>query len=213
MKPNSCHITVLLDRSGSMDSAQEATIEGFNGFIRKQQEVPGTATFTLVQFDDQYEVWQKGVSLNDAQLLTSETYVPRGSTALIDAICRAIDETGEYLDGLPEDQKPERVIFVIQTDGFENASTKYNMVDASTRIQHQQSKYQWMFTFLGANQDAIASAAQYGIDAKQALSYRSDKTSQVIGVLCSAITDARLCESTTGWNLRGYTEDQRATCQ
>lgn len=167
---NSTRIVIILDRSGSMQSARETTITGFNTFINKQKEVKGDASVKLVQFDDQYEVvFDK--PLADVPELTQNTFVPRGGTALLDAQGRTITELGKELAGLPESERPNKVIFVTLTDGQENSSTDYTYAKIKEMTEHQRLQYGWEFVFLGANQDAIKTAASIGILRNSALTY------------------------------------------
>ncbi len=176
MRDNYTHISIVLDRSGSMTSVCDATIEGLNGLINQQKELQKnnphfTATVSLVQFDDYYELNYDFLNLPLVADLNRDTYQPRGSTALLDAIGRAIKETGARLAALPENERPSKVLFVIQTDGEENASRKFSKNEIFDMINHQKSNYQWDFMFLGANQDAIATAASLGVNSKSTMSY------------------------------------------
>jgi hypothetical protein len=174
MKDNFTRIAIVLDRSGSMESCKESTVAGFNEFIRTQREIPGEATVKLVQFDDQYEtVFDK--PLKECPELTQNTFVPRGSTALLDAQGRTIVELGQELAALPESERPSKVIVVTLTDGLENASKQYNLDKIGEMIREQRDKYNWDFVFLGANQDAIATAAAMSIPLPSAMSYSTSK--------------------------------------
>jgi len=174
MKNNFTRIAVILDRSGSMESCKESTVTGFNEFIRNQKKIPGEATVKLVQFDDQYEtVFDK--PLKDCPELNQSTFVPRGSTALLDAQGRTIVELGQELAALPEQERPSKVIVVTLTDGQENASQNYNLEKIGEMIREQRDKYKWDFVFLGANQDAIATAAAMSIPLPSAMSYSTSK--------------------------------------
>ncbi len=164
-------ITVVLDRSGSMASVREDTIGGFNSFLEEQKKVPGSANLSLVQFDDQYEALYEGRRLQDAPCLSAQTFVPRGSTALLDAIGRTIHATGTRLAALPENERPGKVLVVVMTDGEENASREFSSGQIFDMITHQREKYQWEFVFIGANQDAIATGASYGIPQSNALNF------------------------------------------
>lgn len=176
MKDNSSFIAVVLDRSGSMGAVVRPTIDGFNEFVKKQREVPGEATLLLAQFDDEYEVvFEK--PLPDAPELTDKTFVPRGTTALYDAIGRTIQNVGRSLEARPESERPSKVIFVIITDGFENASKDFSQAKIKEMIAHQKFVYSWDFVFLGANQDAVLTAAGFGISGASALSYNSNPLS------------------------------------
>lgn len=169
-------ITLVLDRSGSMQSIKQATIEAFNGFLSSQKSGAGIAQMTLVQFDDQYEIVYQTMPIHQARELTEQSYQPRASTALLDAMGRTIVATGERLRKLPEDQRPGMVIFVTLTDGYENASQEYTLQRVNELIREQRDKYSWQFIFLGANQDAIATAAQMGVDAAQAMTFSASES-------------------------------------
>ena len=174
MKDNFTRIAIILDRSGSMESCKESTVAGFNEFIRSQKEIPGEVTVKLVQFDDQYEtVFDK--PLKECPELNQSTFVPRGSTALLDAQGRTIVELGQELAALPESERPSKVIVVTLTDGLENASKQYNLDKIGEMIREQRDKYNWDFVFLGANQDAIATAAAMSIPLPSAMSYSTSK--------------------------------------
>lgn len=163
MKHDYSDINFVLDRSGSMNSISLAAIEGFNQFLKSQQAAPGSARFTLIQFNDQYEVWARAVPVAEMFPLNQETFQPRGRTAMLDAIGRTIDETGERLAAMPEADRPGKVIVAILTDGLENASQRFTYREVAGKIAHQREKYGWEFLFLGANQDAIAMAARLNI--------------------------------------------------
>ena len=174
-RPDLTDITFVLDRSGSMESIKPATIEAFNGFIHSQRGGAGTAVITLVQFDDQYEMIYQAISIAQAPDLNNSTFVPRASTALLDAMGRAIFTTGERLEKMPEHDRPGTVVFVTLTDGLENASREYSLQRLNEMIREQREKYSWQFIFLGANQDAIATAARMGIASGQAMTFRSSE--------------------------------------
>lgn len=170
-RPDYTDVTLVLDRSGSMNSVREATIESFNGFLESQKHGAGVATISLIQFDDQYEPVYAVRPIAEAPPLSRKTYQPRGSTALLDAIGRTIEETGQRYAAMPEAERPGAVVFVTLTDGFENASTQFTMARINERIAHQRDVYGWQFVFLAANQDAIATAAGMGIAAAQAVTF------------------------------------------
>ncbi len=161
-------IAFILDRSGSMGGYTEAAIAGFNQFLRDQQEAEGIARLTLVQFDDRYTVPIDNIPVSEVVGLNTETYQPRGMTALIDAIGRTIKSFKKRIKALPKQQRPGKVIFAIFTDGHENASRKFTWQDISDAIRKRRDKDGWEFLFLGANQDAIATAAQMNIHAHDA---------------------------------------------
>jgi len=164
MNKNLTEIAYILDRSGSMQSLVEPAISGFNEFLKEQLATPGDARLTLILFDDEYLTPCQGIPLVEATELDTTTYVPRGCTALLDAIGRTMDELGQKLAALPEADRPGEVIVAIFTDGYENASTQYTLQKINEMITHQRKTYHWKFLFLAANQDAIATAGQLGID-------------------------------------------------
>ena len=165
MNPLLTEIVFILDRSGSMQGMVESAISGFNRLLREQQQVPGHARFTLVLFDDQYELPFHSVPIAEVVELDTATYIPRGGTALLDAIGRTIDELGHQLAATPETERPGQVIIAVLTDGEENCSKHHTWESVAKRIRHQTEKYHWQFLFLGANQDAIATAGRMNIQA------------------------------------------------
>jgi uncharacterized protein YegL len=171
MKDNLTEIVFILDRSGSMRNLTNDTIGGFNAFIDQQKKEPGEAVLTTVLFDDQYEILHNGVNLKDVKELTGKEYFARGCTALLDAIGKTINTVGEQLNKTNEENKPSKVIFVITTDGFENASKEFTQPQIKEMIEHQTNKYNWQFMFLGANIDAVATASSYGISGQFASNY------------------------------------------
>jgi uncharacterized protein YegL len=171
MNDHLTEIAFILDRSGSMQSMVVPAIEGFNRLLHEQQQEPGGVRFTLVLFDDQYEVPYHSLPIAEVVELDTARYVPRGSTALLDAIGRTIDELGAKLAATPEDLRPGQVIVAILTDGEENASRRFTWRDVAKRIRHQTEQYDWKFLFLGANQDAIATAAKMSIHAADAANF------------------------------------------
>ena len=141
MKQNYSDITVVLDRSGSMGVLTNEVIGAFNTFVDEQKQVEGEATFTLIQFDDRYEVNCEAINIQHVSHLDETTYVPRGMTALFDAVGKAIVSTGKRLSDMAESDRPEKVIFLIQTDGEENASKKYSLSTVKSMIREQQEVY------------------------------------------------------------------------
>jgi hypothetical protein len=176
MKPNAHYteIAFILDRSGSMNSCQQAAIAGFNQFLADQQETEGLAKLTLVLFDDEYLVAVSSIPVQEVVPLTDDAYQPRGCTALLDAIGQTIDDLGHRFAAMAEKDRPGQVIVAILTDGLENASQRFNWKEIAGKIKHQTDTYKWIFLFLGANQDAIATAANLSIAANNAASYVAD---------------------------------------
>lgn len=175
MNAKATHISVILDRTGSMQSIREDTIGGFNAFLHEQQAEPGEATLTLVQFDSQdpYEVIHHYQPIQGIPDLTSATYVPRASTPLLDALGRGINDLEKHITDL--DQKPARIIMVIITDGQENASREFTHAQIKKMIAAKQQE-NWQFVFLSADLSAINDAARSGIKMSSSMAF--DKTSQ-----------------------------------
>lgn len=172
---NLTHITVVIDRSGSMAGLQQSTITGFNKFLGEQQELPGRATLTVVQFDHEYAVVAHG-DVKTIAPLTLETYQPRGRTALLDAQGRSITELGVALKAMPDAERPGRVLFVTITDGMENASEAFTAAEIRALIEQQREKYGWEFIYLGANQDAVATATVMGYATGRSATYTASRT-------------------------------------
>lgn len=171
MDKNYTHITFVLDRSGSMNKVKKDTIGGFNNFISDQKKVKGMATFSLIQFDDRYEPNYTFEPIQSIPSLTEETFIPRGWTRLLDAVGRAIIDTGESLNKISEENKPGKIVFVIQTDGEENSSKEFNHQEIMSLIKQQQDKYNWEFVFLGAQIQAVTEARRWGIKGANTIHY------------------------------------------
>jgi hypothetical protein len=174
MNSNLTEIIFLLDRSGSMGGLESDTIGGFNAFIENQRKLEGKTLVTGVLFDDQYELVWNGAEAEKVKL-TAEEYYVRGCTALLDAVGKTILDVGYRLSRTNEDARPGKVIFVITTDGFENASREFTYEKVKELIKHQQEKYSWEFIFLGANIDAEREADNLGIDVNNAFSFEASK--------------------------------------
>ena len=171
MRENLTEMVFVLDRSGSMSGLAADTIGGFNELIEKQKKIEGDAYVTTVLFDHEYEVLHDHVALGEVAPLTDKEYFARGSTALLDAVGRTINAVGVRLAATPEEERPEHVVFVITTDGMENASREYTAKQVREMVEHQQQKYSWQFVFLGANMDAVSEARNLGISAKYAADF------------------------------------------
>lgn len=157
-----------------MSVVRDDTIGGFNTFLKEQQAQPSDANLTLVQFDDQYEVVHSGVPIKDVPELDTHTFVPRGWTALLDAIGRSINDTGARIAAMEVWQRPSKVIFVIVTDGAENQSKEFSHDKIKDMIKLQTETYNWDFVFLGANQDAIAVGGSMGLLCGNSMTYSSN---------------------------------------
>lgn len=163
-------ITFVLDRSGSMATIANDVRGGFNEYIKGQKNLPGIVKFSLIQFDDKYQVDYSGLDLLDVPELTIVNYIPRGWTALLDAVNKAIETTGKRLRDLPESERPEKVLFIVYTDGLENYSKETTTEILRDRIRHQEDKYNWQFVFMGANQDSWATAQTLGMSNSRGVS-------------------------------------------
>jgi hypothetical protein len=172
MRADYTDITLVVDRSGSMESMKEDAQGGINTFISEQASKPGECLVTLVQFDGEYESVWSGVRAAECPRYE---LVPRGNTALLDAVGRTIDATGARLAALPEEERPGLVIFVITTDGMENASRTYTRERVREMIAHQQNVYKWQFTFLAATADAFDEGRQLGLDQDSLAAHAADK--------------------------------------
>lgn len=174
MKKDSAEIVFVLDRSGSMSSMAKEAIGGFNAFIEEQKKLPGDAKLTLVLFDHEYQLVYGGKDIKSVEPLCDHTYVPRGTTALLDACGRTIDDVGKRLSEMIEEDRPGKVLVAILTDGLENASSDFTKAKISEMISHQREKYSWEFVFLAANQDAISEATKIGISGNLSMNYCCD---------------------------------------
>lgn len=169
---DSTHIAVLLDRSGSMNSVKDETISGYNAFIKEQQEAGDNATLTLVQFDSVgIDTMQEFTPIKAVPDLNGDTFQPRGMTPLLDAMGKTICGTGKALEAIPEGNRPDKIVFVVITDGQENASHEFSKLRIKEMIEHQAGKYNWQFIYLGANQDAFAEAKSIGIQMDNAANF------------------------------------------
>ena len=174
-KKDFSEIICIIDRSGSMGSIRNDSIFGFNTFLQEQKKLPGEANLTLILFDDEYLVVHNNVNIQDVPELTEKTYVPRGWTALLDAIGKTIVTVGERLDKTPEENRPEKVIVAILTDGEENDSEEYTSKEKiNEMITHQREKYNWQFIFLGANQDAFKTGGSLGINSADTFNFAAN---------------------------------------
>lgn len=193
MKKNLTEMVFILDRSGSMYNLTADTIGGFNSMIENQKKEEGEAFVTTVLFDDKYELLHDHVNIKDIKTITNKEYYTRGCTALLDAIGKTINSIGVRLSKTPEHERPEKVIFVITTDGWENASREFTKQKVKEMIEHQQGKYSWMFMFLGANIDAVGEAASLGIAASHSHTYSATSvgTSSVYTCVNSAMSNLR----------------------
>lgn len=187
MKKNLTELVFILDRSGSMSGLESDTIGGFNAMIEKQKKEPGEALVSTVLFDDRSEVLHDRIPLQEVPKMTDCDYFVRGCTALIDAIGGAVHHISNIHKYAREEDIPERTVFVITTDGMENASRRYSSRDVKKMIEQKQEAG-WEFLFVGANIDAVETAGHIGIRKDRAVNYMADKTGT--GILYDAVGSA-----------------------
>ena len=186
-------LVFILDRSGSMSGLEKDTIGGFNSMLEKQRKEPGDAVVSTVLFDNEIEVIHDRVAIADVPNLTDEEYYVRGCTALLDAVGGAIHHIGNVHKYARREDVPEKTLFIITTDGLENASRRYTYDKVRHMIEHQKERYGWEFIFLGANIDAAAEARRFGIDEAMAANYHCDEAGTALNyqVISEAITSVR----------------------
>ena len=194
-------LVFILDRSGSMSGLEKDTIGGFNSMLEKQRKEPGDAVVSTVLFDNEIEVIHDRVVIADVPNLTDKEYFVRGCTALLDAVGGAIHHIGNVHKYARKEDVPEKTLFIITTDGMENASRHYTYDKVRHMIERQKEKYGWEFLFLGANIDAVETARHFGIGADRAVNYHSDREGTQLNyeVLSEAVSAVR-CSVPLGTN-------------
>lgn len=186
-------LVFILDRSGSMNGLEKDTIGGFNAMIEKQKREAGQALVSTVLFDNESVVIHDRLPLDKVPPLTEREYYTRGCTALLDAVGGAIHHIGNIHKYARREDVPEKTLFVITTDGYENASSRYDYEKVRRMIQHEKEKYGWEFLFLGANIDAAAEAKRFGINADRAVNYKCDEAGTALNyeVISDAVCSVR----------------------
>ncbi len=197
---------MILDRSGSMGGLESDTIGGYNSMLQKQQQTEGEALVSTVLFDDRSEVLYDRIPLEKMPQMTDKEYYVRGCTALLDAVGGAIHHIGNIHKYAREEDRPEKTIFVITTDGLENASREYSYDRVKKMVERQKEKYGWEFLFLGANIDAVKTAGRFGITADRAANYHSDHEGTALNyeVLAETVCEMRVSAAPIGscWKKR-----------
>ena len=205
MKKGLTELIFILDRSGSMSGLESDTIGGYNAMLEKQKKEPGEAVITTVLFDDRYELLHDRINIRGIEPITEKEYYVRGTTALLDAVGRTISKIVNVQKHTVEDERAENVMFVITTDGMENASREYSYEKIRRMIEHQKSKYGWEFIFLGANIDAIDTAGRFGIGQDRAVNYNADSEGTLLNyeVISETVSCLRACrEISEDWKDR-----------
>ena len=196
MRKGLTEIVFILDRSGSMSGLEADTIGGYNSLIEKQKKEDGEAYVSTVLFDDKVEVLHDRVSLQNIKPITSNEYYVRGCTALLDAVGGAIHHIGNVHKYARDEDRPEKTLFIITTDGMENSSHNYTYDKVKRMVERQKERFGWEFLFLGANIDAVKEAGRFGIRPETAVNYQCDSVGTAINyeVLSKTLSVARSCE-------------------
>ena len=195
MKKNLTEIVFILDRSGSMSGLEADTIGGFNSMIEKQRKADGEALVSTVLFDNMSEVIHDRVNIHDIKPMTDRDYTVRGCTALLDAIGGAIHHISNVHKYARPEDVPEHTLFIITTDGMENASRFYSSDRVKQMIERQKAKYGWEFLFLGANMDAVKEAARFGISSDRAVRFENDAQGVAVNYHVVSETVSRMREA------------------
>lgn len=213
MKKGLTEIVFILDRSGSMGGLEADTIGGYNSLIEKQKKEEGEAYISTVLFDDKVEILHDRVNLDVVKPMTDKEYYVRGCTALLDAVGDAIHHIGNVHKYARDEDRPEKTLFIITTDGQENSSRKYSYERVKHMVKRQQERFGWEFLFLGANIDAVCEAGKFGIRADRAVNYECDRVGTEINyqVLSRAVSRVRSCDSVSAMQeaLDGWDEEIR----
>ncbi len=208
MKKGLTEIVFILDRSGSMRGLEKDTIGGYNSLLEKQKTESGEAYVSTVLFDDKIEVLHDRMDIGKIEPITNEDYYVRGCTALLDAVGEAIHHIANIHKYAREEDRPEKTLFIITTDGQENASRNYSYEKVKKLVKQQQEEFGWEFLFLGANIDAIGEAGRFGIREDRAVNYQCDSRGTEVNyqALSKAVSRVRCCapmmmsDALAGWD-------------
>jgi len=205
-KKNTSRTVIVLDRSGSMGAIVNDTIGGVNQFIDKQKEKNPENILSIHQFDTEFHVSHQACKVTDIASLDDSNYVPRGGTALNDAIGKTINELGNELKALPESERPDKVIFLVVTDGEENSSREFSTEQIKGMVEHQKNKYDWEFVFLGADIDSFAVGGSIGFVGASTANFNKANIVRTLSMTSEKIA-AYACNAVTDM---AYTDDERA---
>lgn len=197
MKKGLTEIVFILDRSGSMEGLEADTIGGYNSMLDKQKREAGEALISTVLFDDRTEILHDRKNLRKVERITGKEYYVRGCTALLDAVGGAIHHISRIQKQMPEEERPEKTLFIITTDGLENASTEYTYDKVKKMVEKKKKKDHWEFVFLGANIDAVEVAGRFGVAANRAVRYECDSVGTALNfnIMSKMVSCARTCGS------------------
>lgn len=215
MKKGLTEIVFILDRSGSMSGLEGDTIGGYNSMIEKQKGEEGEALISTVLFDDKIELLHDRQELEKVEKITDKEYFVRGCTALLDAVGGAIHHISHIHKGMPEEERPEKTLFIITTDGMENASKKYSYGKVKKMVEKRKEKDHWEFVFLGANIDAVEVAGRFGVAANRAVRYECDSAGTALNfhVMSKMVSRARACGSAKAMEEAFDSDDMLAPIQ
>lgn len=197
MKKGLTEIVFILDRSGSMAGLEKDTIGGYNSMLERQKKEEGEAVISTILFDDKTEVLHDREDLYKVKVITDKDYYVRGCTALLDAVGGAIQRIGNIQKNTPAGERPEKTMFIITTDGMENASREYTYSKVKKMVEEKKKKYHWEFIFLGANIDAVEVAGRFGVSKNRAVRYECDSAGTKLNfeVMSRMVGCARKCKS------------------
>ncbi|HPF19404.1 MAG: hypothetical protein QM215_00885 [Bacillota bacterium] len=213
MKKGLTELVFILDRSGSMSGLESDTIGGYRSLLEKQKQEKGECIITTVLFDDKYELLHDRINIKGVAPLTDKDYYVRGCTALLDAVGRTVSKIGNAQKHTAEEERAEKVVFVITTDGMENASREYSYDKVRSMIERQKERYGWEFLFLGANIDAAETAARIGIHKDRAVNYHADARGTILNyqVVSRAVCHLRENDGPLDADWKGRIEEDYKT--
>lgn len=197
MRKGLTEVVFILDRSGSMSGLEADTIGGYNSMLARQKQEEGEAIVSTILFDDRTEILHDRKSLDKVQPITDRDYYVRGCTALLDAVGGAIQHIGRVQQELPKEERPEKTLFIITTDGMENASREYSYHKVRKMVEEKKKEHHWEFIFLGANMDAVEVAGRFGVASNRAVRYECDSEGTALNyqVMSEMVSCARACKS------------------